>query len=105
MFRSNNDAGNAGNGFFDDGSDDLHTARGRTQADDFGLPERNNLLGLARSYLELQGQFWPQLLGTAVVLVPTEPLLEAMADGFALANCSIRFTSGASSVRGLASNR
>lgn len=82
MFRSNIDAGNAGNGFYDDGSDDFYTARGRVQADDFGLPERNDLLGLARSYLELQGRFWPQLLGTAVVPVPMQAVLEVMADGF-----------------------
>ncbi|NDC53759.1 MAG: hypothetical protein EBZ74_05580 [Planctomycetia bacterium] len=78
-------AGGAGSFSFDDS---LHShllnghGRGRVQADDFGLPDRKDLLGLARSYLEIQSRLWPQLAGTAAVPEPTDAVLEAMADAF-----------------------
>jgi len=78
-------AGNAGNFSFDDSfnsSAPSGQGRGRVQADDFGLPDRKDLLGLARSYLEIQNRLWPQLAGTAAVPDPTDAVLEAMADAF-----------------------
>jgi len=54
----------------------------RITGDDFGLPDRKDLLGLARSYLEIQTRLWPQLAGTAAVPDPTDAVLEAMADAF-----------------------
>ena len=78
-------AGGAGSFSFDD-SHNSHLlnghGRGRVQADDFGLPDRKDLLGLARSYLDIQSRLWPQLAGTAAVPEPTDAVLEAMADAF-----------------------
>ena len=54
-------AGGAGSYSFDD-SHNSHLlnghGRGRVQADDFGLPDRKDLLGLARSYLDIQSRLW-----------------------------------------------
>lgn len=78
-------AGGAGSFSFDDSlhsSSPIGQGRGRVQADDFGLPDRKDLLGLARSYLEIQTRLWPQLAGTAAVPDPTDAVLEAMADAF-----------------------
>ena len=41
--------------------------RGRVQSADFGMPERQGLLDLARTYLEVQARLWPDLAGTAAV--------------------------------------
>jgi len=39
--------------------------RGRVRSADFGMPERQGLLDLARTYLEVQTRLWPDLVGTA----------------------------------------
>ena len=47
--------------------------RGWVRSADFGMPERQGLLDLARTYLEVQARLWPDLAGKATpkeVVVP-----------------------------------
>lgn len=62
-------AGGAGSFSFDPSSSPAlpSTGRGRIRSADFGLPEREGLLDLARTYLEVQARLWPELVGTAAV--------------------------------------
>ncbi len=84
MFRSNKDAGDAGNGSFGfpHNSNGYRYGRGRLRGDDFGLTARPSLLGLARTYLETQARLWPELAGTPAVPAVTDATVEAMADDF-----------------------
>ena len=82
MFRFNNDVGQAGS----DSSSLPSTGRGRARSADFGLPGREGLLDLARTYLEVQARLWPDLAGTAAVPAPAPATLaavklDALADG------------------------
>jgi site-specific DNA recombinase len=47
-----------------------------------GLPPRDSLRSLARTYLETQARLWPELAGTSAVPAITEAVVEAMADDF-----------------------
>jgi DNA invertase Pin-like site-specific DNA recombinase len=46
------------------------------------MPERQGLLDLARTYLEVQARLWPDLAGTAAVPAPDAATIAAMADDF-----------------------
>jgi site-specific DNA recombinase len=78
MFRFNNDVGQAGS----DSSSLPSTGRGRARSADFGLPGREGLLDLARTYLEVQARLWPDLVGTAAVPAADAATIAAMADDF-----------------------
>ena len=78
MFRFNNDAGQAGS----DSSSFPSTGRGRARSADFGLPGREGLLDLARTYIEFQTRLWPELSGTAAVPAADAATIAAMADDF-----------------------
>jgi site-specific DNA recombinase len=91
MLRFNADAGHAG----DDSSDSLApqssgasdsapapSRRGRVRSADFGMPERQGLLDLARTYLEVQARLWPDLAGTPAVPAADPATIAAMADDF-----------------------
>ena len=82
MFRFNNDAGSAGGFSHDDSRPSPSSNRGRTRGDDFGLPDRPELLELARTYLETQARLWPDLVGTVAVPEISEATLKTMAEGF-----------------------
>jgi site-specific DNA recombinase len=56
--------------------------RGRVRSADFGMPERQGLLDLARTYLEVQARLWPDLAGTAAVPTADPATIAAMADDF-----------------------
>ncbi len=56
--------------------------RGRVQSADFGMPERQGLLDLARTYLTNQARLWPELAGTPAVPVADAATIAAMADDF-----------------------
>jgi hypothetical protein len=56
--------------------------RGRVRSADFGMPERQGLLDLARTYLETQTRLWPDLVGTAAVPAADAATIAAMADDF-----------------------
>jgi site-specific DNA recombinase len=56
--------------------------RGRVRSADFGMPERQGLLDLARTYLEVQARLWPDLVGTAAVPATDAVTIAAMADDF-----------------------
>jgi len=56
--------------------------RGRVRSADFGMPERQGLLNLARTYLETQARLWPDLAGTAAVPAADPATVAAMADDF-----------------------
>ena len=56
--------------------------RGRVRNADFGMPGRDGLLDLARTYLEVQARLWPNLAGTAAVPAPDAATIAAMADDF-----------------------
>jgi hypothetical protein len=77
-------AGGAGSFSFDDSSSPSlpSSGRGRVRSADFGLPERNGLLDLARTYLETQARLWPDLAGTPAVPVADAATIAAMADDF-----------------------
>jgi hypothetical protein len=77
-------AGGAGPFSFDDSSSPAlpSTGRGRVRSADFGLPEREGLLDLARTYLEVQARLWPELVGTAAVPAADAATIAAMADDF-----------------------
>jgi site-specific DNA recombinase len=91
MLRFNGDAGHAG----DDSSDSVApqssgasnsapapSRRGRVRSADFGMPERQGLLDLARTYLEVQARLWPDLAGTPAVPAADPATIAAMADAF-----------------------
>jgi site-specific DNA recombinase len=91
MLRFNADAGHAG----DDSSYSLApessgasnsasapSRRGRVRSADFGMPERQGLLDLARTYLEVQARLWPDLAGTPAVPAADPATIAAMADDF-----------------------
>jgi DNA invertase Pin-like site-specific DNA recombinase len=46
------------------------------------MPERQGLLDLARTYLEVQARLWPDLAGTAAVPAPDAATIAATADDF-----------------------
>jgi len=86
MFRSNNrshdgagDAGRDSSGF--DGTAN-RSRQGRGRGDDFGLPDRQTLVDLAATYLDIQARLWAELVGTPTVPVSTPAAVQAMADGF-----------------------
>ena len=56
--------------------------RGRVRSADFGMPERQGLVDLARTYLEVQARLWPDLAGTAAVPAADPATIAAMADDF-----------------------
>jgi len=56
--------------------------RGRVRSADFGMPERQGLLDLARTYLEVQARLWPDLAGTSAVPAADATTIAAMADDF-----------------------
>ena len=56
--------------------------RGRVRSADFGMPERQGLLDLARTYLEVQARLWPDLAGTPGVPAADAATIAAMADDF-----------------------
>jgi DNA invertase Pin-like site-specific DNA recombinase len=47
-----------------------------------GLPPRDSLRSLARTYLETQARLWPELVGTPAAPAITDAVVEAMADDF-----------------------
>ena len=47
-----------------------------------GLPPRDSLRSLARTYLETQARLWPELAGTPAVPAIKDAVVEAMADDF-----------------------
>jgi len=46
------------------------------------MPERQGLLELARTYLEVQARLWPDLAGTTAVPAADAAMIAAMADDF-----------------------
>jgi DNA invertase Pin-like site-specific DNA recombinase len=91
MFRFNDDAGPAGSVSSyspapqhsgASSSPQTPSRRGRVRSADFGMPERQGLLDLARTYLEVQARLWPDLAGTAAVPAPDAATIAAMADDF-----------------------
>lgn len=84
MFRSKNDAGFPGQDSFDfqDSANGRHQGRGRARGDDFGLPERETLVDLAATYLDIQARLWPDLVGTPTVPVSMPGTLQQMVDAF-----------------------
>ena len=56
--------------------------RGRVRSADFGMPGRQGLLDLARTYVEVQARLWPELIGTAAIPEATATTITAMADDF-----------------------
>ena len=75
-------AGDAGSFSFDESSSPSFpsTGRGRARSTDFGLPGREGLLNLARTYIEVQARLWPELSGTAAVPAADAATIAAMAD-------------------------
>ena len=90
MLRFNDDAGPAGSVFSSfpapqssgASSAPAPSRRGRVRSADFGMPERQGLLDLARTYLEVQARLWPDLVGTAAVPAADPATIAAMADDF-----------------------
>jgi DNA invertase Pin-like site-specific DNA recombinase len=91
MLRFNDDAGPAGSvsSYFPapqfsgaSSSAPAPSRRGRVRSADFGMPERQGLLDLARTYLEVQARLWPDLVGTAAVPAADAVTIAAMADDF-----------------------
>jgi len=90
MLRFNDDAGPAGSVFSSfpapqssgASSAPAPSRRGRVRSADFGMPERQGLLDLARTYLEVQARLWPDLVGTAAVPAADAVTIAAMADDF-----------------------
>ena len=91
MFRFNNSAGQAGSvssyspapqSSGANSSAPAPSRRGRVRSADFGMPERQGLLDLARTYLEVQARLWPDLVGTAAVPAAAPATIAAMADDF-----------------------
>ena len=91
MLRFNDDAGSAGSvssySPASQSSDSANDApapsrRGRARNADFGMPGRDGLLDLARTYLETQAWLWPDLAGTAAVPTADPATIAAMADDF-----------------------
>ena len=77
MIGLHNDAGSAGgdSSYFpgpqlSNSSNDapFPSRRGRVRNADFGMPRREGLLDLARTYLEVQARLWTELAGTPAVL-------------------------------------
>ena len=91
MIGFNNDAGRAGGDSsyspapqLSGSSNDAPapSRRGRVRNADFGMPGREGLLDLARTYLEVQARLWPELTGTAAVPAADAATITAMADDF-----------------------
>ena len=84
MFRSNNDAGVPGQDSFgfQDNANGRHQGRGRARGDDFGLPDRETLVDLAATYLDIQARLWPDLVGTPAVPVSMPATIQPMAEAF-----------------------
>lgn len=91
MIGFNNDAGSAGGDSSSfpapqssgaSSSAPAPSRRGRVRSADFGMPERQGLLDLARTYLEVQTRLWPDLAGTAAVPAADAATIAAMADDF-----------------------
>ena len=91
MLRFNDDAGPAGSvsssspahqSCGSSNSAPAPSRRGRVRDADFGMPGREGLLDLARTYLETQARLWPDLAGTAAVPVADAATIAAMADDF-----------------------
>lgn len=87
MIGFNNDAGHAGGDspvpqLSGSSNDAFVSRRGRARSNDFGMPVRQGLLDLARTYLEAQARLWPDLAGTAAVPSAEPPTIAAMADDF-----------------------
>ena len=91
MIGFNNDAGRAGGDsssspapqFSGSGNDaPAPSHRGRVRNADFGMPGREGLLDLARTYLEVQARLWPELAGTTAVPAADPATIAAMADDF-----------------------
>jgi hypothetical protein len=91
MLRFNDDAGPAGSVSsyspappFSGSSNDAPapSRRGRVRNADFGMPARDGLLDLARTYLEVQARLWPDLAGTTAVPAADAATIAAMADDF-----------------------
>jgi len=84
MFRSNNDAGVPGQDSFgfQDNVNGRHKGRGRARGDDFGLPDRETLVDLAATYLDIQARLWPDLVGTPAVPVSMPATIQPMAEAF-----------------------
>ena len=91
MLRFNDDAGPAGSASSGSpasrssgasSSVPVPSRRGRVRSVDFGMPERQGLLDLARTYLEVQARLWPDLAGTAAVPAADPATIAAMADDF-----------------------
>ncbi len=90
MLRSNDDAGPAGSDFPNSSvpqvsgssNDTPVSRRGRARNNDFGMPVREGLLDLARTYLETQARLWPELVGTSAVPTVTTDVITAFADDF-----------------------
>jgi DNA invertase Pin-like site-specific DNA recombinase len=90
MIGFNNDAGRAGgdssyspaphSGSSNDAP--APSRRGRVRNADFGMPGREGLLDLARTYLEVQARLWPELAGTTAVPAADAATIAAMADDF-----------------------
>jgi DNA invertase Pin-like site-specific DNA recombinase len=76
----------AGNGSVDARSNPaLPSTGGRSRDKDReerGLPPRDSLRSLARTYLETQARLWPELVGTPAAPDITDAVVEAMADDF-----------------------
>jgi DNA invertase Pin-like site-specific DNA recombinase len=91
MLRFNDDAGPTGSDSsyspapqFSGSNNDAPapSRRGRVRKADFGMPGREGLLDLARTYLEVQARLWPELAGTTAVPAADAATIAAMADDF-----------------------
>jgi DNA invertase Pin-like site-specific DNA recombinase len=84
MFRANNDAGVPGQDSFgfQDNANGRRQGRGRARSDDFGLPDRETLVDLAATYLDIQARLWPNLVGTPAVPVSMPATIQPMAEAF-----------------------
>ncbi len=77
---------NAGNGSIDARTNPAVPSAGGRRRDkdreERGLPPRDSLRSLARTYLETQARLWPEMVGTPAAPDITDAVVEAMADDF-----------------------
>lgn len=84
LFQSPGDAGHGSFGFSNhvNASAIPSKGRGRVRGDDFGLPDRETLVDLAATYLDVQARLWPELVGTPAVPVSIPATVQPMADAY-----------------------
>ena len=84
LFQSPGDAGHGSFGFSNGVNASAIPAKGRVRVrgDDFGLPDRETLVDLAATYLDVQARLWPELVGTPAVPVSIPATVQPMADAY-----------------------